>query len=120
MVKAVASTAVGWKNKDKVFKLTVVGKVMGYPPCCVRRFANRITDGDLSPPSLARSAMALAPKTCRYHWIPCDACARKIIARKATFASLLTYKRPLTELMGKLGLPAVRAHARALLVEEEF
>lgn len=105
-------------------KMMTLGKVLGYPECCVTKHVQRSIDESFSglPDERQRKAMEKAPKGCRYHWIPCMDCATEIIEGRATFESLLTYKRPLVELIGtgRIGIPEVRCHAREVLDDHEF
>eukprot|EP00933_Yihiella_yeosuensis_P005512 TRINITY_DN110039_c0_g1_i1.p1 TRINITY_DN110039_c0_g1~~TRINITY_DN110039_c0_g1_i1.p1 ORF type:complete len:161 (+),score=27.97 TRINITY_DN110039_c0_g1_i1:40-522(+) len=98
----------------------VVGKVLGYPECCVVAHQGRISAGKLASSQLSRDAMAKAPAKCRYHWVPCDACAQKILSGTGSFKSLLTYQRPLIDLSTKLDMPSVQSHAAKVLTAEEY
>ena len=98
----------------------VLGKVLGYPICCITSHEKRLSVGQVSPSEMARKAMKKIPRGCRYHWIPCDSCASQIIQGAATFASLLVYSRPLVDLTGKLALPVVQQHAMEVLSQEEY
>lgn len=97
-----------------------MGKVLGYPNCCITSHEKRLARGQPAPSELACRAMKKIPKGCKYHWIPCEKCASQILLGTATFASLLVYKRPLIDLTGKLTLPVVEQHAKDVLTQEEY
>ena len=100
--------------------IRVMGKVLGYPDCCITSHEKRLARGQAAPSELACRAMKTIPKGCKYHWIPCQKCASQILLGTATFASLLVYKRPLIDLTGKLTLPVVQQHAKDMLTQEEY
>ena len=118
-VRHVIGILSGWMS-NKVSGVQVLGKVLGYPICCITSHEKRLSMGQAYPSETACKAMKKIPRNCRYHWIPCDKCASQILLGTATFASLLAYNRPLIDLTGKLSLPVVQQHAREVLTQEEY
>mmetsp|Transcript_69952 Transcript_69952/g.167924 ORF Transcript_69952/g.167924 Transcript_69952/m.167924 type:complete len:155 (+) Transcript_69952:103-567(+) len=98
----------------------VVGKVLGYPNCCIDAHGARISSNRIASSELAHRAMGTAPAKCRYHWIPCEACSKRIVEGKSTFRSLLTWARPLENLENNLAHPAVQRQAESVLDAEEY
>eukprot|EP00440_Ansanella_granifera_P003125 gb/GFBE01003406.1/.p1 GENE.gb/GFBE01003406.1/~~gb/GFBE01003406.1/.p1 ORF type:complete len:165 (+),score=18.79 gb/GFBE01003406.1/:1-495(+) len=100
--------------------VTVLGKVLGYPSCCIIAHEARGAVGKFGPSEDVRAAMRKIPRGCRYHWVPCASCASQILLGTATFRSLLTYDRPLVDLTSKLDHPKVQREAQKVLTAEEY
>eukprot|EP00971_Amphidinium_carterae_P335823 6471872-Amphidinium_carterae.1 len=110
----------GHPSERELRAIVVMGMVLGYPECCTDEHRVRISSGSIYPSALARQAMATAPKTCRYHWIPCKDCAERLINGSATFKSLLTWDRPLTDLAANLQHAAVQRRAQSVLSNADY